>query len=393
MGAGCGAAEGAGALSAAPPAGTSAAVGKTDLLSRWLAMARPLRHVPRAGAIALLLALFAGLVWSSVAVPRLNSVPKTVRVSPSGGPPIGDFALYALINRQVASGEDYYVAATEAQRQHNYATRPFVTVRLPTLAWINALLGPKTLHNLMYALLVLIAGLFFARIRPTLGLVPAVGGGLAVLLGGAGITTSQAASIHEMVAGLLIALAVVIYRPSRIWPSVIATGLALAVRELALPFVLLWLAFAMVERRWREAAVVAGMIALFFAGLVLHYFAVAALALPTDKASQGWNGLVGPAFPLLSLARFSGLTLVPLWLAGPVGALPLLGWLGMGGRTGLMAAMWSAGFFLAVALFARADNVYWVLMVLPLYLGGLAFVPRALGDLLASATGRGERLS
>ena len=390
---------GANPLSAAPLPGTSAAVGKTDLLSRWKtlsrwhAVGRPLRGLPRAGAIALLLAVLAALIWSSVAVPQLNSVPKKVRIDPNGGPPIGDFALYALISREMASGKGYYAAAIEAQRDHNYPTRPFITVRLPTLAWMTALLGPKALHNLMYALLAAIAALFFVRIRPALGLVPAVGGGLMVLLGGAGITANQAASIHELAAGLLIGLAILVYRPSRIWPSVLAAGLALAVRELTLPFVLLWLAFAVVEQRWREAAVVASMIALFFAGLVLHYFAVAALILPTDEASPGWNGLMGPAFPLLSLARFSGLALFPLWLAGPVGVVSLFGWLGMGGRTGLLAGMWSAGFFLAMALFARVENVYWVLMILPLYLGGLAFVPRAIGDLLASATGRAASLN
>ena len=89
----------------------------------------------------------------------------------------------------------------------------------------------------------------------------------------------------------------------------------------------------------------------------------------------------------------SALTVFPLWLAGPVAVLPLLGWAGLSGRSGWFAALWSAGFFLAMALFARPENYYWVLMVLPLYFAGFALVPRAIGDLLASVTGRTERLN
>jgi len=363
-------------------------LGLLGQISRLAMLNRPLRHLPRAGAVAVLLAVLAMCAWSSVAVPQLDSVPVPEKLAPGGRPPIGDFALYSLIHEQVAAGEGYYYAAMTAQREYGYPTRPFITVRLPTLAWINALSGPETLRILEIALLFAIAALFFARLRHTLGLPQAAGGALMLLLGGVGVSSPQAASIHELAAGLLIALAVVLYRPDRILPSLCAAALALAVRELALPFVLLWLALAMVERRWREALAVAGVIVLFFAGLAAHYYTVTALNLPSDKASQGWSGLAGPALPLLSVARISGLALAPLWLAGPLAVLPLVGWAGLGRRTGLTAALWSAGFFLAMALFARVDNFYWALMVLPLYLAGLALVPRALGDLLAAATGR-----
>jgi hypothetical protein len=69
-------------------------------------------------------------------------------------------------------------------------------------------------------------------------------------------------------------------------------------------------------------------------------------------------------------------------VAGPLALLPLLGWIALGGRLGLFAALWFAGFALLMALAARPDNFYWVLMVLPAYGAGLAFVPRALADLV-----------
>ena len=67
-----------------------------------------------------------------------------------------------------------------------------------------------------------------------------------------------------------------------------------------------------------------------------------------------------------------------------VAVLPLLGWLGLGGRLGLFATLWFAGFLTMVALFARPENFYWVQLTLPALFAGFAFVPRALAD-LASA--------
>lgn len=340
----------------------------------------------------MLLALLVVLAWSSVAVPGLSRQDddSTVATRTGAAQPIGDFALYTLIHERVAAGEGYYSASMDAQRQHNYPTRPFVTVRLPTLAYANAAVGPALLRNLEMLLLLGVAGAFFMAMRATLGTGQAAGGAVLLLLGGAGVMAMQAAAIHELAAGLLLSLALLLYRADRLWPSLLAAALALAVRELALPFVLLWLAFALAARRWREAALVGLVIAVFAAGLALHWYAVTVHSLPGDQPSPGWQALAGPALPLYALARMSGLTLFPLWLAGPLGILPLLGWLALGGRMGLFACLWCTGFFAAMALFARVENFYWVLLVLPLYFAGFISVPRGLGDLLAAATGRTE---
>lgn len=358
---------------------------------------RPLRFLSQRMAQIVLIAILALLAWSSVAVPQLAHKNSTQNEAQAGAEterePLGDFALYALIHQRVAAGENYYAAAMDAQRTNNYPTRPFVTVRLPTLAMLNAALGPGLLRNLEMLLLLGAAGAGFWRWREREGVALATAGAVLILLGGAGVMAMQAASIHELASGLLLCLAALLYSRERLWPSLLAAALALSLRELALPFVLLWLGFAVAERRWREAVLVAALVALFALGLWIHAGAVAAQQLPGDAASPGWQALAGPAFPLLGLAQMSALTVLPLWLAGPLALLPLLGWIGVGERSGLFAALWSAGFFLAMAIFARFENFYWALMVLPLYLAGLAFVPRALGDLLAVAAGRIERQS
>jgi hypothetical protein len=72
------------------------------------------------------------------------------------------------------------------------------------------------------------------------------------------------------------------------------------------------------------------------------------------------------------------------WLGPPLALLPLLGWASLGGRRGLFATLWFAGYFLAAALFARQVNFYWLSLVLPAYGAGLALVPRAVWDLVSA---------
>src|SRR3546814_161898 len=57
---------------------------------------------------------------------------------------------------------------------------------------------------------------------------------------------------HEGWAALLIALSLALYRKDRWWPSVVLALLALMIRELALPFVLLMGGLALLSLNWRE---------------------------------------------------------------------------------------------------------------------------------------------
>jgi hypothetical protein len=73
--------------------------------------------------------------------------------------------------------------------------------------------------------------------------------------------------------------------------------------------------------------------------------------------------------------------------------LPLLGWTALGGRQGLFATLWFAGFILAVSLFARYVNFYWLSLMLPAYGAGLALVPRAVMDLVSALRRRPDAAS
>ena len=358
-----------------------------DPVGWWCALGRPLARLPRGGALAVLLALVLALGWAAWATPQLGQA-DDARVAAKSGEAIGDLELYERIHDRVAAGENYYAAAVAEQRANDYPTQPFVTVRLPTLAYIDALLGENWGRIAAMLLLVAVILAWLRALKPVVLRTEVLGTGILLYMAGMGLFDPRALQFHELVAGALLGLALAIYRPDRWWPSLVAAALALAIRELALPFLLLWGAFAASERRWRQVLAIGIVIGLFVLAMVFHAQAVAQHVLPTDPASPPWAGFNGPQLALLSLARLTPLLMLPEAVAAPIALLALLGWVGLGGRLGLFAALWFAGMGLAMALFARTNNFYWVLLVLPAYAAGLAFVPRALAELVRGAIGR-----
>lgn len=369
-------------------------------LARWEALGRPFAHLPRWAAALVLAALAAAMAWSAFAAAALDQVEAAriaakaeaqsdlpARGSPSTGSAAaskgtGDLALYARIAARVASGEDYYAAALSEQRASNYPTRPFVAVRQPTLAWVQALLGVDGVRYLEMALVLACVWAAQVRLAGVVSLPERLAAVTLLALGGAAVVVPLAGLIHELWAGLWLTLALLVYRPDRWWPALLAAAAALAVRELAVPFVLLWFVFALVARRRGEAAGLAALLAVFVAGMALHYGAVEAQRLPGDPVSQGWNARAGYGLALMALSRLTGLLLLPVTLAAPIALLPLVGWAAIGGRLGLFSTVWFAGLFTMVALFARPENFYWVQMGLPAYGIGLAFAPRGLFELI-----------
>ncbi|MFM7349479.1 MAG: hypothetical protein ACKO01_08310, partial [Erythrobacter sp.] len=250
--------------------------------------------------------------------------------------------------------------------------------RLPTLAWLHMAVGVDGVRYLQWALILACCAALWGAAAGRASTPERVASLAMLLLGGATSLAPIAGLYHEALAGVLLTLALLLYRPHRWWPALVAAACALAVRELALPFVLLWLVVALAGRRWREASGVGALLLLFAGCMVLHAVAVATASLPTDLPSEGWDGLAGYALPLMVVSRLTALSVLPPLVAAPLALLPLVGWLGLGGRLGLVAALWCAGIFTMTALFARPENFYWVQLTLPAYMIGLAFAPRAI---------------
>ena len=191
--------------------------------------------------------------------------------------------------------------------------------------------------------------------------------------------------LHEVWAGLLVALAIGVHRPGRWHWAWLAAAAALAIREHALPFVLLLAAMAAWRRDWREAAAWLALAALFAIGLAWHLHTVGTHLLPSDRLSPPWLVFRGLPGWTGNLVEASVLHLLPVPLAAPLALLPLLGWAGWNSPAGRFHTLLFAGYGLLFMLAGRDNNFYWALVVTPAWFVGCAFLPMALRSLLASA--------
>ena len=349
--------------------------------SRWASLDRL-----RALAVALLLLiLLAAGTWGASAT--RHSLPPPA-ASPSAAPQSQgneDLALYGAIVKRVAGGENYYPAAADELRRGNYPLQPFVAFRLPTLAVAGAWLGRPALLFLQWCLFAAMLAAWWARLE---GQFADNGRRVtAVMLAAAGVAVAVSGRylyLHEVWTGALIALSLALHRPGRWGWSVAMAAIALAMRELALPYVLLMAALALWRRNWREAGGWASIVLLFALAMIWHQAAVAEVVMPSDPASPGWAALGGWAGMLRTFYLAGPLRWLPAAAAAPIIILALFGWASWKSPTGLAAALMFSGYGLAFMLFGRANNFYWGLVVAPAFLVGLAFLPSAFSD-LASA--------
>ena len=328
-------------------------------------------RLPRFAAILLAIVVAACCAWC------LTVPPARVQAGLHGD--YTDVRLYRDIADAVAAGRGYYPAAAAIQRAHHYPLRPFVTVRPPTMTWWAALVGWRGVEitGLIVALAGLIgwivasAGRLRAGERVALALVFAVGA--------APLLSPAVLPLHECLAGLCMALALAgVWGWPRQWGWIMAPlAIGLALRELVLPFVLLLLAFALIERRWREALAWAGLIGGWALLMAWHAQMVAPLWQPGDEVSQGWHALQGPAGFLKDVVFTSVLTVLPFHLALLAAFVPIIGWLAVDGRAGRFSLLLVLGYAALLACFARPDTFYWGALMLPWYFIGYALVPRA----------------
>lgn len=344
---------------------------------------RPLAALPRWAALLLLLATLLACVWNAFALEARNTAHEADISQRVDRGERADMDLYRAVNDRVAAGEDYYRAAAAEHREFAMPTTPFVTVRTPVLAWTSALWGEdgwRIIAVVLWAANVL--GWIFA-LRQEGRFARLAAGGLAGLFGVVTFIPEIPFS-HEILAALMLSLALALSAGSAWLGGVVLATFAIALRELALPFLLAWGAIAVAAGERRKALALGSALVVLAIGLALHASAVASIRQPSDLVSPGWSGLLGPALPFYGIHITTLLQTLPAWIAGALGVLPMLGWLALGGRLGAFATLWFAGFIAAVAIFARQENLYWMGLFVPAYGIGMAFVPRAIADLLGA---------
>ena len=275
-----------------------------------------------------------------------------------------DVSLYQAVAHKVAHGEGYYTAVAELYRAHHYPTRPFVAVRPPLLAWIEALVGDAAMPWLGLTATLIAAGLWMWRLRAESLVIRFVGTG-AVLATGLPLAFSSFVFVHDFWSGTVIACALATGGPkSRAALGLLAVGL----RELCFPFLWVLLVF---EKDRRPAAIATGAaIALLTAhALSIH---------PGGFHSQGWSGLRGPIAAMRDMIDLTVLQFATPAAALVLCALPLLGWL-----KHRLALVWFVGFWAVIAVLSRSDNVNWALNLLPAWFVGYAFMARVILEKVA----------
>jgi len=371
--------------------------------NRYALMPRPLAR--------LVLALLAAFVILAAWAPGMSDGPKDVPtvkpmahdVAVPGKPAVvladddgkdNDLRLYRLIIGRIQRGDNYYQAATELQRANNYPVAPGLTVRLPTLAFAEAALGPRGTGA---ASILLLAAVLLA-VHRRFGQEPGGDGfrlfGIALLFVGlASAVRPQYAVLHELWAGELMVLSLALHQPAkgRWLGAVLAAAAALAIRETALPFALLMLAWALWHRRWREGVAWGGLIALFAVALAIHVHLAEAQIRPGDPVSPPWLVFGGLQGFLYKVIHSSSLNMLPNWLAGPVAILAIFGWTGWNSPLGNFASLLTLGYGLAFMIAGRDNNFYWGVMIVPVLLMGLAMMPFAARSLWQNALGKPEQ--
>lgn len=309
-----------------------------------------------------------------------------------------DIALYERAIRRIAAGENYYDFIAAEHRAARYPVNPAIAVRLPTLACINAALGKWGQMAAAIALMLAIVVAWWRKLAEGTddgGRVQRMGTALVAVAASLQLNRHYF-PLHELWAGGLIALSFGLHRVGRNgqggrWVAALAAAaLALAIRELVLPYVLLMAAFALIRRNRREAAAWIALTLVFVAGLAWHLSIIAQQVLPSDPHGPPWLVMRGLSGWLGNVAQSSNLRWLPHYIAGPAVVLMTFGWLGWRNPAGLLGCLLCAGYGVAFMLASRWDNFYWGAIIAPSAFAGLVFAPALLRELAAAAKGAGR---
>jgi len=305
-----------------------------------------------------------------------------------------DVAIYRDVVRLVHSGQSYYDALGQALRIRRRATRSVFNWRtplhltllalMPTPAWAQALLGIGGLAALLMGLAIMLGNAREIALPAVIQLVLMLGPFINCF------TMTGGVFFAELWAGVLIAISIEAYA-FRWWQvGVLAGILALFLRELALPYVMVSGLLAWRDRRREETiAWLAGSI-LYAVYFTLHALAVTSRLGPADIAnSAGWVQIGGLSF-ILRTSSFGWFLNWPPWVAGlylPIALLGLGGWPHPIARRVILTAAVYMGSF---AMLGYSFNLYWGALYASLLTFGAGWSPAALRDLIRRS---GIRLS
>jgi len=301
----------------------------------------------------------------------------------------GDRAAYDRIVDHMRAGQNYYDAARIELSHGHYAMQSVFNWRTPLLAWFVALF-PSTIwpQGLLLGLAVIAGALACKLVYDRLGAVAA--GVLTIVeivtLGVCLVPDSIV--FAEVPAGVLIMLSAMAYGGDHRKLGQGAGILALFLRELAGPYVLICLFLAWREKRYGECRMWIAALVVYAAYFGWHYLMVKAHQQPGDLADpKGWIQFGGVGF-LLAISSFNGLFFTaPLWVSAVFAPLAVLGAVAWPGQGGLRIGLTVMAYLALFSIVGQHFNLYWGAMFAPLMSVGIVWAPAALRDLWRSARG------
>ncbi|MCE9555957.1 MAG: hypothetical protein K8T91_21625 [Planctomycetes bacterium] len=304
---------------------------------------------------------------------------------PSRGP--GDVALYRAEVDRIQAGESYYAAASTELRARGYPTKSVFNWRTPLPIWlIGVMPDPVFGKALLCGLALLTVVLAFDWLGREGGTWVAVAGVLSLCGAMLPCFLGNLFVMPVLWSGFLFVLSLALLAANRTGWGVAAGSLALFLRDLAGPFVVVMLLLALCRRRYREAAY--WTVGLFGYGLFFlwHIVQVHAMQTPGARAQEdSWVQLGGLAF-VISTTQLNGWLLVlPQWVAALYLPLALLGFASWKGAAGERAAIAAAAYVLLFGFVGQDFNQYWGSLIAPLLCLGFAWTAPALHDLVRAS--------
>jgi MFS family permease len=347
-----------------------------DLLK---AMRTRLNQLPRRRAyIVLALTLAAIIALLMLAVGRAPVVPAEAATVVA---PEGDLVSYQRIIERLRGGADYYTAAHEVLVADGYGTRSVFNWRTPAWPVLLAALPPGGGQGVLAALALAGLLLVYRMLREDGGVVVAALSMLAVGISLGGIVAPASVVFSEVAAGTLILISVAAYGNGWRIAGLLVGLLALFLRELAAPYVVVAIVLALRERRWREVRLWGLGLAAYAAYFGWHWWMVSQQLGPMDRAyGDGWLQFGGLGF-ILATAGFNGLwSLGPIWLPAlllPLGVLGLWAW-----PKGTLALATVVVFVVLFAAVGKPFNFYWGALYTPVLMLGMGWAVAAVWDML-----------
>ena len=311
----------------------------------------------------LLAACVAAALAASVFEIRQTPAPASSKVRTAAG----DVALFRAVMARIRVGEPYHRAMASELGPRKYPTASVFNWRTPALYRATASLPAEAVRAVLVSLggLMLVSTIIALKGRSGVAMTAAlflqVGAVVPVMVPSAPLLT-------EPWAGMFLGLSICAYQLRMCRTAACIGLLALFVRELAAPYVVVCAVLAIRRRRWTEVAIWTAGAVMYAAYYWWHLQEVQALQQPGALAhAQSWLYGGGPAFLLRTLRTNAWLLVSPTWL--PAGSL-LLAALIAACLSGETAPLLRATVLTYLALFlvvGQPFNDYWGLLTAPLW--------------------------